>query len=347
LLKVCITLALAGALACPLPATAAPAAVMKTARDSKIIRLNSAMDELVAPSAKIEQLASGFVFLEGPMWREGGIWMSDLRGNKMYKVTPNGDVKLMLDHAGGLASFPSGANGGSNAMVTAKDGSVLMEQHGARRIVRLDNALKITPYLESYDGERFNSPNDMVFSQDGALWFTDPPYGFADPANPNKNLDRDPAKKLPYDAVFRFKGGKLAPVITDLPRPNGIGFSPDGKKLYISNTEDTPMILRYDVAADGSLSNRVIFADLSKAAGIGVPDGLKLDSKGDLWATGPGGIRVFSPDGEILGQIQLPEAAANLAWGGDDLKTLFIMGSTSIYTLRVRVAGERPLYFLK
>lgn len=337
-------LIVAGGLLSAMPVCAEPVTVLKPAADARLARTEPAINELVAPNATIEKVATGFVFLEGPMWRQGAIWFSDLRGNKMYRVTPDGKVHLMIDNSGGLTRFVPGANIGSNAMVSDKDGSVLMEQHGLRRIVRLDDRMHQTVFLDRYQGKRFNSPNDMVFAPDGALWITDPPYGFADPRNPAKDMDKDPAKQIPFDGVYRYKDGKLTAMITDLPRPNGIGFSPDGKFLYISNTENNPIIYRYDVGPDGALSNRKVFADLTGKSGAGVPDGLKIDSRGDVWATGPGGIRIFSPAGKVLGQIQLPEVAANLAFGGDDLKTLYIMGSTSLYRLKLLVAGERPLY---
>lgn len=325
-------------------AGAAPAIVLKPEPQAKIVRADSALDAVIAPGAVMEKVATGFVFVEGPMWHNGALWFSDLRGNKMYSVTPDGKLKVLLDHSGGLPSFPAGANGGSNAMVPDQDGTVLMDQHGARRIVRIGADMKLTPFLEKYEGKRFNSPNDMVFAQDGALWFTDPPYGLYDPANPNKDLDKDPAKELKFNAVWRYKDGKLAPVITDLPRPNGIGFSPDGKVLYIANSEPQALVLRYDVGANGKVSNRKVIADFTKDKGIGVPDGLKVDSQGNLWASGQGGIRIFSPQGKLLGQIQLPEVAANIAFGGADGKVAYITASSSIYRLPLRIAGEKPLY---
>jgi gluconolactonase len=203
--------------------------------------------------------------------------------------------------------------------------------------------MHVTPFIDKYQGKRLNSPNDLTFAPDGALWFTDPPYGLFDPSHPNKDIDKDPAKQLKFNGVFRYKDGKLAAVITDLSRPNGIDFTADGKTLYISNSENTPAIHRYNVAADGSLSGHKVFADLSKEKGDGVPDGLRVDSKGDVWATGPGGIRIFSPAGKLLGQIQLPEVAANITWG-DDMKSAYIMGSTSVYRIRLLVAGKPALY---
>jgi gluconolactonase len=326
------------------PVVAAPVTVLKTEKSAKIIRLDPALDAIVSPNAKIEKVATGFVFVEGPMWRDGALWFSDLRGNKMYRLSPDGKITALLEHAGGLASFAAGANKGSNAMVPDRDGTVLMNQHGARQIVRLDAKLHITPFLEGYKGKRFNSPNDLVFAPDGALWITDPPYAFVDPAHPERDIDKDPAKQMRFNTVWRFKDGKLAPAITDLPRPNGVGFSPDGKIFYVSNTEPESLLLRYDVGPDGRLSNRRIIADLTHEKGIGVPDGLKVDSAGNLWASGQGGFRIFSPAGKLLGQIRLPEIAANLAFGGPDARTAYIMGSTSVYRVHLNIAGEKPLY---
>ena len=335
-----------GSLAFSGSAEAAAVPVMKPAVGAEIVRFSPALDAVVAPGAGIEKMATGFVFIEGPMWHNGGLWFSDLRGNKMYRLTADGKLTVQLNQAGGLPDDQviGKGNKGSNAMVTDKDGTVLMEQHGARRIVRLGPDMKPTVFLDKANGQRFNSPNDMVFAADGALWITDPPYGFFDPAKPNADLDKDPAKETKADGVYRYKDGKIAVAIADLPRPNGIGFSPDGKTLYISNTEPTGYLLRYDVGPNGALSNRQVFLDLSKAPGDGVPDGLKVDTQGNLWATGPGGIRIISPAGKVLGQIHLPEVAANIAFGGSDHKFVYIMGSTSVYRLPILIPGEKPLY---
>jgi gluconolactonase len=302
-------------------------------------RMDPALDAVIAPGAKPVKIAGGFNFVEGPMWRKGELWFSDLRGNKMYKVTPQGKVTMLLDHAGGLDKIPEGAFQGSNAMATDKDGSVLMLQHGLRRMVRLDDKMKQTPVLEKYEGKRLNSPNDLVFSKDGALWITDPPYGLI-------GQDKDPAKELKFNAVWRYKDGVLKPAITDLPRPNGIGFSPDGKTLYISNSD--PMFLNsYSVGPGGKLgkAHRIITYDkVNGQMPPDVPDGLKVDSAGNIWTSGPGGFRIISPQGKVLGQVKIPEVAANLAFGGPDLKTAYILGATSVYTLPVKIAGEKPLY---
>jgi gluconolactonase len=316
--------------------------VMDTA---KVVRLSPALDAVLAPDVKIERAAKGFAFTEGPMWHQGALWFSDLQGNKMYSLSQDGKLRLMLDKAGGLDSFPAGAYGGSNAMVADRDGSVLMMQHGLRRIVRLDAKLAVTPFLTGYEGKQFNSPNDLVFSPDGALYFTDPPYGLFNPATPNADVDKDPRRAIAFNGVYRSKDGKLTAVITDLPRPNGLAFSPDGKLLYVANSENPSAYYRYDVKPDGSLGTRQLFADLTKQTGAGVPDGLKVDSHGNVWASGQGGFRIYSPKGEVLGQIILPEVAANLAWGGPDGSTAYFTASTGVYRLTLKIPGNLPLYF--
>ena len=322
-------------------------AVTEVVPGTKVMRMSPALDAVLAADVKIERIAKGFVFTEGPMWREGALWFSDLRGNKMYSLSADGKLRTMIEKAGGLDSFPAGANGGSNAMVTDRDGSVLMMQHGVRRIVRLDSALKMTPFLTAYEGKSFNSPNDLAFSPDGALYFTDPPYGLYNPANPNADLDKNPRRAISFNGVYRHKDGKVTAVITDLSRPNGLAFSVDGKTLYVANSENPSAYYRYDVKPDGSVGPRQLFADLSKEKGDGVPDGVKVDSLGNVWASGQGGFRIYSPKGEVLGQIVFPEVAANLAWGGADGKTAYFTASTSIYRLAMKVPGNLPAYYRK
>lgn len=197
---------------------------------TSIERLDPALDAVIPRDAVLEKVAGGFGFAEGPLWVNGELRFSDLTGNKLYAVRDGEEPRLLMDRSGGLENPPKGAFQGSNGAVVDKDGSVLMTQHGARRIVRLSDDLTVVPFLERANGKRFNSPNDMAFAPDGALWFTDPPYGLL-------GQDKDPAKEAPYNAVYRYKGGKVTAAITDLPRPNGIGFSPDGRTLYISNCE--------------------------------------------------------------------------------------------------------------
>lgn len=321
-----------------------PMAVHEDVPGAKIIRYLPALDAVLAPDAKLEQIGSGFLWTEGPMWHKGALWFSDLSGNKMYSLTPEGVLKVQLDKAGGLDSFPAGGYGGPNAMVPDKGGTVLMMQHGMRRIVELDSKLNIKVFLDKYEGKRFNSPNDLVFAPDGALYFTDPPYGFYDPTAPTKDPDTDPRKELKINGVYRYKGGKLTAVITDLPRPNGLALSKDGKTLYVANSSGPSVVYKYDVKADSSVGNRQVFADMSKDTGPGVPDGMKVDSLDNLWTSGPDGFYIYSPKGELLGKIVFPVVAANLAWGGADGKTAYFTAATGIYKLAVKVPGQLPLY---
>jgi gluconolactonase len=302
-----------------------------------ITRLDPALDAVVAPGTRIEVVATGFKFTEGPMWREGRLWFSDLSDDKVIAVSPAGKVKTLIEHAGGLNPFPPGSFLGSNAMVTDKDGSVLLVQQGGRKIVRLDAKLQPTVLIDKYDGKRLNSPNDLVFAADGALWFTDPPFGLP-------QMDKDPAKELAFNGVYRYADGKLTAAIRDLTLPNGLAFSPDGKTLYVANYGPKRFVNAYSVAADGSVSNaRTVIEYGPDEKGQGGPDGLKVDRSGNLWTTGPGGIRIVTPQGKVLGQIVLPEVAANLAFA-DDGRTVYITASTSIYRLKSLTPGVMPLY---
>jgi gluconolactonase len=305
----------------------------------EVLRLDPALDAVIAPGTKIEKVADTFIFTEGPMWREGRLWISDVVGDKTYAVSADGAVQLLLDKSGGYPNPPAGSYLGPNAMVTDKDGSVLLAQQGGRKIVRIVRAgdhLELRPFLSTFAGKKFNSPNDLVFAPDGSLWFTDPSYGLA-------LGDKDPAKELPFNAVFRYADGKLTPVIKNLTLPNGIGLSPDGKILYVSNSGPDMCVMRYDAHPDGSLSEGAKLIDYPHPIGRGVPDGLKVDMAGNIWSTGPGGIRIIAPSGKVLGQISLPQTAANLAFA-DHGRTAYITAQTTVYRIPVVTPGEMPLY---
>ena len=296
----------------------------------KIERLDPALDALVAPGTVIEKVAGGFKFTEGPLWRpDGTLWFSDVQGNVVRSVTPRGEVKVLIQNAGGVSKSPADAFIGSNGMAQAPDGSVWMVQHGARQIVRVAADHTLTPVVSRFEGKRFNSPNDLVFAKDGALYFTDPPYGLA-------KQDDDPAKELAFNGVYRFANGRVQAVVRDLNRPNGLAFSPDGKILYVNNSDPAKdLVMRYDVAADGTLTNGRVFADLTSKID-GLADGMKIDAKGNLYTAGPGGVWVLSPAGTHLGKIEPPETPANCAWG-DDGKTLYMTAVTSVYRVRTLV----------
>jgi gluconolactonase len=302
-----------------------------------ILRLDPALDAVIAPGTKIERVATGFTFTEGPMWREGRLWFSDVRGDKLRAVTPDGRVQVLLNNSGGVKHKTPGLDQGSDGMAPGPDGSVFVCLQGGRKIVRLDDEMHESVVLDSYQGKKLNSPNDLVFAPDGSLWFTDPPYGL-------EGMDQSPDKELPFNAVFRYAHGKLTPEITNLTLPNGIGFSPDGKILYVSNSGPKMYVKAFDVGPHGKLSHgHILISYPDHSAGPGIPDGLKVDMAGNVWTTGPGGIRIVTPHGKVLGQIKLPEVAANLGFAGDG-HTLYITASTSIYRLRVKTRGELPLY---
>jgi len=304
---------------------------------TRIERLDPALDAIIAPATTIERVATGFKFTEGPLWRQGRLWFSDLRDDKVFAVTPDGKVELLIEHAGGLNPFPPGSYLGSNALATDKDGSVLLVQQGGRKIVRLDAKFAPSVLLDRYQGKQLNSPNDVTFAPDGSLWFTDPPFGLP-------GMDKDPAKEVPFNGVYRYAGGKLQAVIKELTLPNGLAFSPNGKTLYVSNFGPERFVNAYDVGADGAVGKaRVLIQYGPEEKRPGGPDGLKVDSAGNIWTTGPGGIRIVTPGGKVLGQLVLPEVAANLAFA-EQGAVAYITASSSIYKVALRTRGNMPLY---
>jgi gluconolactonase len=303
-----------------------------------IVRLDPAFDALVPKSSQIEKLAGGFQFTEGPLWfPEGHLWFSDVVGNVVRQWSPDGKVVEILRPGGyDKNDAPPGSFIGSNGMIADRDGAVLLCQHGNRRIVRIGRDRQISVLVDRFKGKRLNSPNDLVYKSDGSLYFTDPPYGLL-------KQDEDPGKELKFNGVFRLADGKLQVVIKDLTRPNGIAFSPDQKILYIANSDEKRKVwMRYDVQPDGSVKNGRVFFDVTAEKEDGLPDGMKLDSQGNLYCTGPGGVWVFSPEGKHLGTIKLPETPANCNWADGNM--LYITARTGLYRIQLAAQGERPLY---
>jgi gluconolactonase len=330
---VLVALLIAGCSTAPPPAPAKPAPI------GSIVRSDAAFDALVPAGAEIEKVASGFTFTEGPIWRpSNALWFSDVKGNVVRQWTPDGKVTVILDPGGWEASLgPASDYKGPNGMTADKDGGVLLCQHGYRRIVHIGTDMKVTTVVDKYQGKRLNSPNDLVYGPDGALYFTDPPYGLP-------KQDDDPKKELKFNGVYRLAGGKLTLLVKDMTRPNGITVTPDGKAVVVANSDQAKMVwMRYELAANGTVGKGKVLADVTAEKESGVPDGMKMDSQGNLWASGPGGVWVFSPEGKHLGTIKLPEVPANCAWG-DDGKSLYITAETSLYRLKTAVAGQKLVY---
>jgi len=316
----------------------------------QIIRLDPALDALVPVDAHIEKVADGFGFVEGPVWvhtsKPGYLLFSDIPANVINKWTPDGKVSVFLAKSGFAGDDPGDAgyqmnNGhtnvtlyGSNGITLDKQGRVTYVQHGDRGVMRLEKDGKRTVLAGRYEGKRLNSPNDLVYKSDGSLYFTDPPFGL-------RKLADDPKKELPYAGVFLLAKGKLQLIIKDLQAPNGIAFSPDEKYLYV-NDSFTKKYWRYEVQPDGTVANAKLFMDMSSSKEDGVPDGIKIDQKGNLYGAGPGGVWVLSLEGKHLGTIKPTENPANLAWGDDDAKTLYFTAVTGLYRLHVNIPGIRP-----
>ncbi|MEX2263843.1 MAG: SMP-30/gluconolactonase/LRE family protein [Bryobacteraceae bacterium] len=304
----------------------------------KILKVSPALDAIVPSDAKIEKLAGGFTFTEGPVWmREGYLLFSDIPNNVINKWTPDGKVSVFRKPAGyDGTDAPAGAFIGSNGLTLDKEGRLIICEHGNGRMTRLEKDGKLTVLAAKFEGKRLNSPNDAVFKSDGSLYFTDPPYGFP-------KQDDDPKKELSFNGIFRLAGGKLQLLHKDLNRPNGLAFSPDEKILYVANSHpERKTWTRFDVRADGTIANPKIFYDVTKETAAGLPDGMKIDTKGNLYCTGPGGVWIFSPDGKHMGTVQPPEIPANCHWGDADGKTLYMTARTGLYRIRLNIAGIRP-----
>ena len=268
-------------------------------------------------STEMQELAFGFKFTEGPVWHPSGyLLFSDIPASIIYRWEP-----------GKPATPWRSPSGNSNGLTFDRQGRLIACEHGNRRVSRTQTDGSVVAVATHYQGKRLNSPNDVVVRSDGSIFFTDPPYGI-----------KPEQKELPYHGVYRVApDGSLHLLVDDFDRPNGLAFSPDEKTLYIDDTTRR-QIRAFDVAPDGSLSNGRIFAQMVSEM-QGGPDGMKVDVEGNIYCTGPGGIWVYRPSGELVGIVTGPQLPANLAFGGSDRKTLYITARTSLYMLRTRVAG--------
>jgi gluconolactonase len=307
--------------------------------DTQVLRKDPGLDLILTPGTKIERLAAGFQFTEGPVWdREGGyLLFSDPNNNLMYRWSPDGQVSVFRSHSG-YTGFNIGEYGqpGSNGLTIDREGRLTINEHGNRRVTRLEKNGVLTVLADRYQGKRLNSPNDLVYRSDGTLYFTDPPFGLP-------KFFEDPRKELPFSGVFCVRNGQLMLVTTDLDGPNGLAFSPDERFLYVDNWDiKRKIIMRYEVRPDGSLTNGRVFFDATDEPGEDAWDGMKVDQRGNLYLSGPGGLWFISAEGKHLGTIIGPEHPHNMAWGDEDGKTLYLCAKTGLYRIRFNIAGIRP-----
>lgn len=315
----------------------APLAAFAADFTPRIERLDAALDALLASDAAIERLAEGFNWSEGPVWFQGSVLFSDVPENAIYQWKPGAtEAKIFMKPSGMLTPRPGFKEQGSNGLGVDAHGRLLICQHGERRIARVEKDGKQTALADKFEGKRFNSPNDLVQRRNGEIYFTDPPYGL-------DGLNKSPLKELDFNGVFRLTpDGKVTAVIKDLTFPNGIGFSPDEKTLYVAVSDpQAPRVMAYDVQADGSVANGRVLLDatpLKRPDRKGSCDGLKVDAQGNVWATGPGGVLIVSPTGKHLGTVLTGQATGNCAWG-DDGGTMYITADMFLYRVKTKTKG--------
>jgi gluconolactonase len=303
-----------------------------------IVRLDARLDKLVPRDAVVEKLAEGFKWVEGPVWNRAGGYLlfSDIPNNSIFKWKEGAGVSLFLKPSGYTGSTPfEGREPGSNGLAYDSSGRLVLCEHGDRRVARLESNGSKTTLVDRYEGKRLNSPNDLAFKSNGDLYFTDPPFGLP------KTFD-DPRRELDFCGVYRLsKNGRVTLLTKDIKVPNGIAFSPDEKILYVTDVDmNRPAWMAYDVKKDGTIANGRVFFDATQLAKTkrGAPDGLKVDKQGNLFASGPGGIYIFAPDGTHLGTIETNAPTANCAWGNDG-SALYIAADTVIYRIKLSTKG--------
>ncbi len=320
----------------------------------KVEKLGKGIDEIVPAGATIQELATGYTWTEGPIWiRQGYLLFAEIPSNTIYKLIPGQAPTIFMRPSGWNEATPyKGKEPGSNGMTLDSRQRLTVAGHARRNVWRLetmDPHGKITVLADTFEGKRLNSPNDLVYKRDHALYFTDPPYGL------ETQSDKDPKKQLKVNGVYRLDDAedhapgappdhsKLHLIISDITMPNGIAFSPDEKYLYVNCSDLKKKIwMRYKVQADGSVTEPKLIADVTSDPREGGPDGMKVDQKGNIYSTGPGGIWIFSPALEHIGTLDMPERTGNLAWGDADGKALYIMASSSVYKVRLKMPGARP-----
>ena len=299
-------------------------------------RLDPALDEVIAPDALVEKLAAGFNWSEGPTWFKNGVVFSDVPENVVYRWEPGAtEAAVFLKPSGLLNPRPGFREQGSNGLAVDPEGRLLLCQHGERRIARLNPDGSQTPLAERFEGKRFNSPNDLALRKNGDIYFTDPPYGL-------DGLNQSPLKEIPWNGVYRRAAdGAISLLTKEITFPNGIAFSPDEKILYVAVSDSQkPHLMAYDVQPDGSVANGRVFFDATPLKGRkGSCDGMKVDARGRVFATGPGGVLIISPAGKHLGTILTNQATGNCCWGGSDGSELYITADMFFCRVKTKTRG--------
>jgi len=305
-----------------------------------VIRIDPAIDAIVPPNPKLWKLAEGFKFTEGPIWVPSGdsgrLLFSDPNSNTIYSYR-DGELNVFRTPSGYAGSdIAQYGQPGSNGLTLDRQGRLTIDQHGNHRVIRVEPDGSETVLADNYEGRRLNSPNDLVYKSDDALYFTDPPFGLP------KFFD-DPRKELPYSGVYRWRQGELTLLTKDLTGPNGIAFSPDERYLYVGDWDDKfKVVMRYPVLSDGTLGKGEVFYDMTSAPGDDAIDGIKVDTKGNLYVSGPGGLWILSPEGRHLGTIVPPRHPHNMTWGDPDSRMLYLTAEDRVYRIRLNIPGVRP-----
>lgn len=325
--------------ACSVLPLAAAGEASSPVDEASIERSHPALDRLIAPDARVEVLARGFRWAEGPLWvePEGVLLFSDVPANIVYAWQAGEGTRVFLQPSGFTGAAPRGGEPGANGLALGPNGDLLLCQHGDRRVARMSASLarpraRYETVADGYRGRRFNSPNDLTVDSAGNVWFTDPPYGL-------EQGEDDPARELEVFGVYRVEpDGTVRLLVDDLTRPNGIALSPDERTLYVANSDPAHAVwMSYRVSRDGSLSDGSVFYDATELVGArpGLPDGLEVDGEGNLFATGPGGVLIFTPSAELLGTISTGVPTANVAFDAGK-SMLYITASDSLLRVRLR-----------